>query len=300
MKSEDNFTQRGRSEKGRWYSMERFFVILVHGMGDPLPQIDDDDMEWLQRSLRELGGSPDERRLDLILHSPGGDIDAAYQIGDLLRSSCSELWVVVPYKAMSAATMLAFAADHLVVGVGSYFSPLSPVGAYRGRRAEAAGPAGVMDGLLSECGVRAGELAREFARALNIDIAEALSLSLDFVAKCSTPIFSKLDPLEIDQAKSALSRSQAYIANLLERGPLKGNASQARELAAGLVTAHDWVFTSGDMMAYLGPHAVHSDSYSEWKVACDICSQWRVAEGHKHKLVPEAELPTLLSEGGEV
>ena len=83
----------------RGETMSRCFVLLIHGAGDPLPAIDDSDVEWLRGRIRGLDDPITERRLDLILHSRGGDIDAAYQFGDLLRSSCSDLWVIVPYRA---------------------------------------------------------------------------------------------------------------------------------------------------------------------------------------------------------
>ena len=51
------------------------------------------------------------RELDLIIHSPGGSAEAAEAIVVYLRSKFDHIRVFVPHMAMSAATMLACAAD---------------------------------------------------------------------------------------------------------------------------------------------------------------------------------------------
>ncbi len=53
--------------------------------------------------------------LDLILHSPGGSPEAAEAIVSYLRSRFSSIRVIVPQLAMSAATMIACAADQIVL-----------------------------------------------------------------------------------------------------------------------------------------------------------------------------------------
>src|SRR5262245_58792619 len=54
-----------------------------------------------------------DRNLDLIVHSPGGSVEAAEAIVEYLRSKFDHIWVFVPHMAMSAATMLACAADQI-------------------------------------------------------------------------------------------------------------------------------------------------------------------------------------------
>ena len=75
-----------------------------------------------------LHGTNKEKGLDLILHSPGGSAEATEGIADYLHGHFSgrKIRVIVPYMAMSAATMLACAADSVVMGDHSSLGPVDP------------------------------------------------------------------------------------------------------------------------------------------------------------------------------
>jgi Serine dehydrogenase proteinase len=70
--------------------------------------------------------SKDDRKLDLFVHSPGGDADAAEQICEYLRTQYDHIRVIVPLQAMSAATMMALSADEVVMGDHSQLGPIDP------------------------------------------------------------------------------------------------------------------------------------------------------------------------------
>jgi hypothetical protein len=67
-----------------------------------------------------------EKSLDLIIHSPGGSPEAAEAIVTYLRSIFSNIRVIIPHMAMSAATMIACAADRIVMGKHSFIGPIDP------------------------------------------------------------------------------------------------------------------------------------------------------------------------------
>ena len=67
-----------------------------------------------------------ENKLDLIIHSPGGSPEAAEAIVLYLRSKFEHIRVFVPHMAMSAATMIACAADEVVMGKHSFIGPIDP------------------------------------------------------------------------------------------------------------------------------------------------------------------------------
>lgn len=69
---------------------------------------------------------PSQAGLDLIVHSPGGIPDAAEAIVNYLRSKFSDIRVIIPQAAMSAATMLACAANAIVMGKHSSLGPIDP------------------------------------------------------------------------------------------------------------------------------------------------------------------------------
>jgi hypothetical protein len=68
----------------------------------------------------------EERELDLILHSPGGDPQAAEQIVEYLRTQFDSIRCFVPLQAKSAASMIALACDEIHLGHHSELGPVDP------------------------------------------------------------------------------------------------------------------------------------------------------------------------------
>lgn len=65
--------------------------------------------------------------LDLILHTPGGDIAATESLVDYLYSMFGkDLRVIVPQISMSAGTMIALSAKEIVMGKHSNLGPIDP------------------------------------------------------------------------------------------------------------------------------------------------------------------------------
>lgn len=60
----------------------------------------------------------------LVVDSPGGQARSAYEIARLFRRRASEFVVVVPRYAKSAATLLSFGADRLIMGPDAELGPL--------------------------------------------------------------------------------------------------------------------------------------------------------------------------------
>lgn len=68
-------------------------------------------------------------QVDLMLHSVGGDIDAAEKLIRLVRSKVGEtgsIRIIVPEYAKSAATLMALGADSLVMGDSSELGAIDP------------------------------------------------------------------------------------------------------------------------------------------------------------------------------
>jgi ATP-dependent protease ClpP protease subunit len=69
----------------------------------------------------------DSRELDLILHSPGGTVEAAEQIVTYLRRRFDVIRVIVPVCALSSATLLTCAADRIVLAEHATLGPIDPI-----------------------------------------------------------------------------------------------------------------------------------------------------------------------------
>lgn len=87
-----------------------------------LISITDEDVQGLMEVIFEMKG----KELDLIVHSPGGSPEATEAIVTYLRSKFDDIRVIVPQGAMSAATMLACAANKIVMGKHSFLGPIDP------------------------------------------------------------------------------------------------------------------------------------------------------------------------------
>ena len=77
-------------------------------------------------ALMEVCHEVEERKLDLILHSPGGSGQAAEQMLNYLRTQFDEIRAFVPLQAKSAATMIALGCDQIVMGKHSELGPIDP------------------------------------------------------------------------------------------------------------------------------------------------------------------------------
>ena len=90
--------------------------------GPPGISITPEDMVAMMEVCKDMGEGP----LDLILHSPGGSAEATASIVRYLRKQFSEVRIIIPHAAMSAATMLALSADVIVMGKQSQLGPIDP------------------------------------------------------------------------------------------------------------------------------------------------------------------------------
>lgn len=64
--------------------------------------------------------------IDLFLYSAGGDTMVPWRLVSMIREHCDKFSVLVPYKAHSAATMIALGADEIVMSDLSELSPIDP------------------------------------------------------------------------------------------------------------------------------------------------------------------------------
>lgn len=82
-----------------------------------------EDSESILRAIRL---TPDETPIDLILHTPGGLVLAAEQIARALLDRKGKVTVFVPHYAMSGGTLIAMAADEIVMDPNAVLGPVDP------------------------------------------------------------------------------------------------------------------------------------------------------------------------------
>ena len=105
-------------------------IALIHReetvafLGIPVVRyIDIQDSEDLLRAIRL---TPPDLPIDVILHTPGGLVLAAEQIAWALGDHPGRVTVFVPHYAMSGGTLIALAADQIVMDEHAVLGPVDP------------------------------------------------------------------------------------------------------------------------------------------------------------------------------
>ncbi|HEY8082847.1 MAG TPA: hypothetical protein VIE64_04735 [Solirubrobacterales bacterium] len=146
--------------------------------------------------------------LDLVLHTPGGDIAAAESLVRYLRSMFgTNIRAVVPQLAMSAGTMISCACREIVMGLHSSLGPIDPQ--LGGRPAHG--------------------IVQEFKRATT-DIKTNPATTPLWQA-----IISKYPPTLLGECEKAIKWSETVVQKWLETGMFKGSP-KAKEKAEHVVS----------------------------------------------------------------
>ncbi|HEY9000497.1 MAG TPA: hypothetical protein VIM89_04040 [Mucilaginibacter sp.] len=92
--------------------------------GAPDAAVNDKDKSGFMLAIHKLDKA---KGLDLILHTPGGDLAATESLVDYLYSMFNkDIRVIVPQISMSAGTMIALSSKEIVMGKHSNLGPIDP------------------------------------------------------------------------------------------------------------------------------------------------------------------------------
>ncbi|TKC01238.1 SDH family Clp fold serine proteinase [Pedobacter cryotolerans] len=87
-------------------------------------QVNDKDKSGFMLAINKLDKS---KGLDLLLHTPGGDVAATESLVDYLYSMFDkDIRVIVPQISMSAGTMIALSSKEIIMGKHSNLGPIDP------------------------------------------------------------------------------------------------------------------------------------------------------------------------------
>lgn len=84
--------------------------------------IDEEDAEQILRWIRKYKDYP----LELILHTPGGQLHSSIQIARALRRHSKNTKVIIPHYSMSGGTIIALAANEIVMDKDAVIGPIEP------------------------------------------------------------------------------------------------------------------------------------------------------------------------------
>ena len=90
----------------------------------PGVEINDEDKNGFMTVIHKMDRA---RGLDLLLHTPGGEMAATESLVDYLRSMFGrDIRAIVPQLAMSGGTMIACACNEILMGKHSSLGPIDP------------------------------------------------------------------------------------------------------------------------------------------------------------------------------
>jgi hypothetical protein len=162
------------------------------------------------------------KALDVILQTPGGDIDAAFSCAKLLKKCANTVNIIVPLYAKSAGTLICLIADRILMTDLSELGPLDTQ-----IRENKDGDTPEYNSALN--GFKALEQVQQHTiETLDIvtklilsrsglKISEAIHLSTEFAGNTSGTLYSQLNPIKIGEYARALEIGETYGKIILTR-----------------------------------------------------------------------------------
>jgi len=190
----------------------RDLLVYVANISHPNAGIDQNDV----LAFADLLQSKDDKDLDLLLQSPGGDIDVAEKLIYMCRSNSKSFRVIVAESAKSAATLIALAADTIVMSDTSELGPIDPQVAFT-----------------TATGQVVYRPAQSFLDGLKA-IQEESKQGGGILSPVYFPLLQQLDPALIDYCKKAVLRSKRFAIKWLKCSQCKDNDSKAESIAIKL------------------------------------------------------------------
>lgn len=203
--------------------------------------------------------------LDLMLHTPGGDVDAAEKLISMVRARVGEsaaFRVIVPDYAKSAGTLMALAGDTIVMSDSSELGPIDPQVYMRDRSGNE-----VLQSVLSY--IRAHTEAEAALRKTPDDIAARLT-------------FEKFEPAILRQFMMIEKRARDFAGNQLKRRGLNHTAIVSELMDTSRYASHGQMInwesarTMGLTVEYMSPQEPVWRAY--WQL---YLHQVTTLEGHQ-------------------
>ena len=122
--------ERKKSLKKLEAQLESRVIVLIHRQElfalFGLPLFKFITMEDSEQVLRAIHKTDPNTPIDLIVHTPGGLVLAATQIARALKKHPGKVRVIIPHYAMSGGTLIALAADEIMMNENAVMGPVDP------------------------------------------------------------------------------------------------------------------------------------------------------------------------------
>lgn len=197
----------------------RTLIVYEANIHSPNGSITETDVQPFCDLLARVDAGSD---LDLLIQSPGGEIDAAEKIVYMCRSVAKGFRLIVPEYAKSAATLIALASDEILMGLASELGPIDP-------QLQGPGPGG------ATFQTSAQTFIDEFESILE-EVSATGTLSPAYL-----PLLDGLNLGFIGMCRNATERSKQFAAKWLKKYMLEEDPDKAQEIAEDLCKVKKWL-----------------------------------------------------------
>ena len=186
--------------------------------------------------------------LEVLVQSPGGHANYAYEMSTFFKAHCKKLHYLVPLHAKSAATIMCLNADKIIQGEWGQLGPLDVQ----------------MDDVV-EFGARtfsplnefkAMEFLRDYATEFldyfsfllvqrGFSVKQALHEAIPGVTGIMAPLYSHVDPSKLGSYRRLLAEGEEYAVRLLQSAG-NGNAKKIAERLVWKYPSHGFVINRAE------------------------------------------------------
>lgn len=256
---------------------KRRLICYVAGIQAP---IDRDDTLGFVDLLHNL---VEEDSLDLLLHTGGGDIDAAEKVISMIhnRVGDAELRVIVPDFAKSAGTLMAIGADRILMSDTSELGPIDPQITLRDDHGN--------------------YIVHSVQSYLDAYISHCEALTKNPSDPVAAIMLSKLDPATVKLFEAWRDRARKFAEAQLRLGMFRNTPGNYTKIAAELTDTKKWLSHGqpigwqdasqmGLTIEFMDPAG--ADWHAYWQLYC----LQRLAVGDRQKLF-ESDYASLSLDG---
>jgi len=257
---------------------ERNLICYVAGQAQMICR---DDVLFFVDLLHNVErGAP----LDLLLHTPGGDMDAAEKLITMVRNvvGAATLRVIVPDFAKSAGTLMALGADAIVMSDSSELGPIDP-----------------QITLADESGYRISYPIQSYLDAF---AEHSTALAKDPNNEAARMMLDKFEPARLKLFEAARRRAREFAEAQLKFGmfrtPKAGKSANYTAIASTLLDTARWL-SHGQMIGHaeansIGLEVEYMDPRTEpWASFWQLYCYQRLEVKDKHKIF-ESDFVSLL------
>jgi len=206
----------------------RYLIVYEANEARRGSSITSDDVEAFSDLIHRL---PDACKLDLMINSTGGDVEAAEKIIYMCRNVASAFRVIVPELAKSAATLVALGSDEVVMGLQSELGPIDA-------QLFGPGPGGAMATYSAQSFVDAFDRIKDEVKDAEPE---------PWLSPAYYPLLQDLNIGFLELCRNLAARSREFATKWLKKHMCKNDEQKAKGIAEALCDVKRWR-THGSMI----------------------------------------------------